>query len=84
MAPDEWLKEAGLTHSDLARGWGMSPSTIWRYTRGMRPPPMEVIVGFDVRSKGKVRDRDWARLYHHRLVELGIIKETGNGKGREA
>lgn len=62
------MKEAGLTHSDLAREWGMSPSTIWRYTKGHRPPPLEIIVAFDEISGGAVRDRDWARLYPDRRV----------------
>lgn len=75
MAPEQWMKAAGINHTDLAKQWGISLSTVWRYTNGQRPPPLEIVVAFDELSRGKVRDRDWAKIYPSRLTRVGKPQE---------
>lgn len=81
MTPLEFLKEKNLFMADVARSWGIVPSTLFRYVHGLRWPSALAMIRFHELSRGKVRLEDWIETCRVHLTDTGVLKHESGSDG---
>lgn len=69
----DYLKSQNLSLAEVARDWGVAPSTLSRPAKGERLPGIDIIVRAYVLSDGIVSLPDWIETCRPLLETSGAI-----------